>query len=131
MIHTITRFRPPSQLDPAIQGKIHALCAIKSHVETSMISPWICDNEFALIMDQHIDAHTITGKTVGRDSERFMSEKLITFTSIFGEVAWFALRSFHYGLEMYISHIPCKTRSKRSACCCGIAYQNLGAPKWI
>lgn len=87
MIHTITRFRPPSQLDPAIQGKIHALGAIKSHVEPGMVSPWICDNEFALIMDQHIDAHTITGKTIGRDSEGFMSKKLITVASIFGEVS--------------------------------------------
>ena len=47
-VNAVASFGLPSNVDPTLEGKVHALRTIESEVEAGMVPSWESDHELAL-----------------------------------------------------------------------------------
>lgn len=75
----------PTQIDPALQREIDRFRTVETHVEAGVIPSRVGDNEFPLVMNQHIRADPVFLQLGRRDGAGFVAKELVALSRVGGE----------------------------------------------
>ena len=75
-VDAVASFGLPSDVDPALEGKVHALRTVESEVEAGMVPSRESDHELALLLHEIVRPARSFRKHVRRRKVRLMPQEL-------------------------------------------------------